>query len=78
MDKSIICNICRINPVIIIIQYNIRIVCPGGFCPGGFVEVGIVLESLNAMIISRMSAISYSIGGPNFKINVNYPELIHQ
>ena len=43
-DKSIICNICRTNPVIIIIiQYTIRIClaggfCPGGFCPGGFVR----------------------------------------
>ena len=40
MDESIICNVCRTNPtvIIIIVQYTIRICLSGGFCPGGFVR----------------------------------------
>ena len=43
-DKSIIYNVCRTNPVIIImktIQCTIRICLSGGFCPGGFVQRGL-------------------------------------
>ena len=69
-DKGIICNVCRTNPVIIIIiiiQYTIRICSTRGFCSWGFVQRvlsrGFCPGGLSESFVRGLLSVGYVRGG---------------